>query len=132
MKTKVTIIMILLLSGIATVTHAQIADAAFVKILPAASSNHVKVLYAESIDKPVTITFFDASGFVDADKIKGPVSGGVMKTYNVSKMNRSEYWVEISSKDVAVRYHIVPDTNGNNFTAKLEKSTYKDSLVASK
>ncbi|HYG04453.1 MAG TPA: hypothetical protein VD927_18530 [Chryseosolibacter sp.] len=130
MKTRITIAAVILLMITVTFSHAQNADASFVKILPAKGKGMIKVLYAQKIEEPILVTFYNNAGVIKTDRIKGRFEKGVLKKYDVNNINHKEYWVEVKNPRTTVTYHVVPTRDRENFTASIERVSYQDSVVA--
>ncbi|HEY3429200.1 MAG TPA: hypothetical protein VGK39_00905, partial [Cyclobacteriaceae bacterium] len=81
---------------------------------------------------PVSVKFLTEKGIVDQDKIKGSYLSGLSKRYDVARINDQDFWIEVSSAEMTVKYHIVPSKDRKKFTSYLEKVTYNDDKVASK
>jgi hypothetical protein len=108
-------------------TIAQSVEENSIKILPGKNANMIKVLYTANSSSPVEVRFSTKEGIVGYDKIKNQPAG-FLKKYDVKHINKHEYWVEVSSANTSVTYHIVP-TKDNTLSAYLEKRTVKNSTI---
>lgn len=131
---KPTIISALLVLLVLTGTNlqAQALEESTVKILPGKNSNMIKVLYASEVTDPIKVKFITSQGVIDIDKINGPYPTGLLKTYDVRNINHDDFWVEVTSPELTVVYHIVPSNRKQNFVSYLEKVDYNQALVKAK
>ena len=132
MKLKSIIVIMSMLVSAGSVLQAQAVEESPVKILPTADRNVLKVHYAVETTTPVSVKFLTEKGIVDQDKIKGSYLSGLSKRYDVARINDQDFWIEVSSAEMTVKYHIVPSKDRKKFTSYLEKVTYNDDKVASK
>ncbi len=124
--------LIILFSAAFTVVNAQVGSGPAVKILPSADKNIFKILFAYASEKPVDISFFDGSELLGSDRIKAKHFGqGFLKKYDLSNIKSKSFTVEISSENVDVVYKMVESKDHKTYVPELEKTTYKNSLVAS-
>ena len=112
--------------------NAQSPDPSHVKIMRTPEVGVIKLLYANETNEPVTVTFSNASGEVQTDRIKGTYAKGFLKRYDVRAIYDKDFRIEISNSHLTVVYHIIPEKNNNNFVAHLEKTIYTDDVIASK
>jgi hypothetical protein len=126
MKTRI----LLAIAMIATTTFvsAQSSAESKVKILPGATANIVKVLYAEESSSPVTVKFITNTRGEKTDKVRN-FRNGFLKRYDVSKINDADYLIEVSSDKMTVTYRIVPAADKSHFVAQLAGTRYNDLLV---
>ena len=111
--------------------QAQVLVEPPVKILPTADRNVLKVHYAVETTSPLSVKFLtEKEGIVDQDKIKGNFQSGLSKRYDVARINDQDFWIEVASAEMTVKYHIVPSKDKSKFTSYLEKVTYNDDKVA--
>jgi hypothetical protein len=103
-----------------------------VKILRTPTPGIVKLIYGMEANEAVKITFKTQDGEVGADRISGTFPKGFMKKYDIRKINKEEFWVEVSSKSATFIYHVVPTHDNKVYATRLEKSVYHDELVALK
>lgn len=108
---------------------AQSTDPA-VKILPAAEQGTLKVVYAHNSRNNVVVKFIDENGLLKTDRIKaGSFNNGFLKKYDVRHIQSRNFWVEVSSGDLTVRYKLIHDNTGK-LVPYLEQTTYNHPMVA--
>jgi hypothetical protein len=111
--------------------NAQSQDDSRVKILRTPEAGVIKLLYAINTDETLQVKFSTREGEIASDKIKGgPYPKGFLKKYDVSKINSSDIWIEVSSSNMTVVYRLVPSKDRKAFTPYLEKTIYNHELVA--
>lgn len=116
----------------ASALQAQTLEESPVKILPTAERNVLKVHYAAETTAPLSVKFLtEKDGIVEQDKIKGNFQSGLSKRYDVTRINDQDFWIEVSSAEMTVKYHIVPSKDKTKFTSYLEEVTYNNDKVAS-
>lgn len=102
-----------------------------VKVIPTSNKDVIKLIYGYDAEQ-VDIKFSDASGIITSDRVKGKnFEGGFNKKYRVERNTNNDFWIEVSSADLAVTYRMTAGANGK-WTAQLEKTTYNYPVVASK
>jgi hypothetical protein len=132
MKSKIIIVALGLLALLSTRVEAQVSEESRIKILPTSQEGVVKVLYAIETDERLEVRFLDRSGEVTKDVIKGgPYPNGVSKRYDVRNINKNDFWIEVTSPQLSVTYHLIPSKDRKTFVSYLEKATYNHALVAS-
>lgn len=104
-------------------------DESRIKVLPTDKPGVVKVLYAMEVKEPLKVRFLTENQVVIADKIKGYYPKGILKRYDVRSISRKDFWVEISSPQMSVTYHVVPTKDKLKFASYLESTTYNTVLV---
>ncbi len=136
MKKKLTLTIIGIVTSISSMLYAQPISAqsrtaAFVKILPTTQSGVIKVLHAQESESPVLIKFTTQDGEVGQDQVvRSKYEKGFTKKYDVSKIQGKDFWIEVTTAETSVTYHIVTDKKKKTFDAYLEKISY-DHTVAS-
>jgi hypothetical protein len=104
-----------------------------VKILPTAQKGILKVLYAAKTENGVEVKFFDDSGVLALDRIKGNrTPNGFTKKYDVSNVKSETLWVEINSDRMNITYKLIPSQDGLSYEPLLEKTTYNHLSVTAK
>lgn len=110
--------------------NAQNLDEPAIRILPSAEEGKLKILYARSAEQAVEVKFIGENGLLQADRIKaGTFQNGFIKKYDVSCIKEKNFWVEVSSGDLKVRYKLVAKDQ-KTFVPYLEQTTYNHPLVA--
>jgi len=127
MKTGMIILAIAAFAMVGTTAYAQSPEES-VKILRTNKAGIIKLHYALETSEPLKVTFINENGIVGTDKIKGEYPNGVSKKYDVRYIDDKDFWVEVSSSRVSVKYHITPTAKGR-FVAALESTTYNQQLV---
>jgi hypothetical protein len=130
MKTKLVIAAIAIVGFFSSQVQAQIGDESKIKILPS-KAGILKVHYAMEISEPITVKFFNRDGILTTDVIEGIYEKGLMKRYNIKKINTKDFWVEVSSAKMTVTHRVVPSRDKQTFASYLEKTTYNYPVVAS-
>lgn len=131
MKIKSVIIIFALVALLTTNVKAQQSFESRVKFLRTNEQGILKILYANKIDQSIKIKFSDKNGVITQDRIKGgPYEKGIVKRYDVSSINKKDFWVEISSAEATLTYHLVPSKD-KSFVASLESMVYHQPMVAS-
>jgi hypothetical protein len=132
MKTKVLTLLIVALGCFTISAQAQTKDGSAIKVLPTCTPGTIKVLHAASIEKMVNVTFLNEDGEILTDRIAGPFPKGVMKRYDVSHIESTNFVVQIASKEVTVTYRVKASKDKKRYTPMLEKIEYHNQLVASR
>jgi hypothetical protein len=132
MKTKVLTLLIVALGCFAISAQAQTKDESAIKVLPTCTPGTIKVLHAASIENNVNVTFLNRDGEILTDRITGIFPKGVMKRYDVSHIEDSNFLVQVSSKEVTVTYRVAASKDKKKYTPMLEKVEYHNQLVASR
>jgi hypothetical protein len=132
MKTKVLTLLIVALGCFAISVQAQTKDESAIKVLPTCIAGTIKVLHAASIEKDVNVIFINRDGEILKDRITGTFPKGVMKSYDVSRIEGSDFLVQVSSKEVTVTYRVTASKDKKRYTPMLEKVEYHNQLVASR
>lgn len=129
MKTRVVLAgMIVAALGAFTVS-AQSLDEPAIKILPASEQGKLKLLYARDTEKAVKVEFIGENGLLQSDRINaGSFEKGFIKKYDVSRIKEKNFWIEVSSGDLKVRYKMV--AKDKSFVPYLEQTTYNHPMVA--
>ncbi len=84
-----------------------------VQVLPATAGT-LKVLYFNGNEKNITVRIFNENGLIFKDKVKiSEDQAGFIKRYDVSKIESSEFWVEIGDSDVSSKFRVLQDEKGN-------------------
>jgi len=136
MKKKVTLTLIGIVALLSSVLYAQpisvqAPSAEFVKILPTNKSGVIKVLHAQESASPVSIKFITRDGEVGHDQVvKSKYEKGFTKNYDVSNIQGKDFWIEVSSAETSVTYHIVTDKRKKTFDAYLEKFSYHHTVAS--
>ncbi len=99
-----------------------------VKILPTSNHSVIKLLYAMDT-QGLEVKFLHNGELVKTDKIKGKYSKGISKLYDVSAFKRKDFYIEVSSPQMVLTYHVIPSEDKIHFTPYLEKTTYNHVLV---
>lgn len=122
MKTKLTLLAIVTFVAVASFSYAQTSPEERVKILPSNLPGTIKLHYAMKVYEPLEITFFGPQQKVLAqDQINnGQFPNGVSKRYDVSNVNKKDFWIQIRSSENVITYHIIPSKDKKHFTAILE------------
>lgn len=129
MRSTLIIVLIGMLAFLGNNLQAQSLDEALVKIVPTANPGIIKVIYGAETLGPVNISFVTNKGEVGSDKIEvGSYPTGISKRYNIKFINESDFWVKVTSPQMAVTYRITPLDNGS-FTTTLEKASYYQAIV---
>ena len=132
MKTKVMTLLIVALGCFAITTNAQSQNDSQIKILPTDMPGTIKMIHAGSIDKSVTVTFFNREGEICQDRITGSFPKGVLKRYDVSNITDKNFLIEIKSTDMTVTYRVAASKDKKRYTPLLEKVEYHNEVVASR
>lgn len=129
MKTKLTLLAIVTFVAVASSSNAQTSPEERVKILPTNLPETIKLHYAMKVQEPLEVTFFDLHQKVlGKDQINhGQFPNGVSKRYDVSNINKQDFWVQIRSSENVITYHVIPSKDKKYFTAILE--TAADQLM---
>ena len=131
MKTKFTIIASLLtvLSFAFVSASAQSIEPA-VKILPTTEKGIYKVIYAYDSDQAVQVKFFNnKEGLLKLDRVQPErFENGFSKKYDISNIDYGDFWVEVVSSNLSVRYRMVKD--GKSHQPVLETATFNNTLAA--
>lgn len=106
----------------AAATFAQSAEES-VKIIPTDKSGVLKLIYAQETSEPLQVTFLSEKNVIEKDILKGNHPKGIMKRYDVSRISRNDFWIELSNSRMTLTYRIMPTNNGKSFTPFLEKSS---------
>jgi hypothetical protein len=127
MKTKLTILTILAVVAISAASFAQESPEQRVKILPTNSPGVIKLHYALKVDEPLQVTFYNAQGDVlERDRISGvDAPNGISKLYDVNRIWKNDFWVEISSAKHLLKYHVIRTGDKKKFTTELEPTSYQ-------
>lgn len=124
--------LIILFSAALTSVNAQVGSEPAVKILPSADKSIFKILFAYASEKSVDIKFFDENGSLGSDRINCKnFSQGFLKKYDLSNIKSKSFTVEIESENVDVVYKMIESKDRKTYVPQLERTTYKNSLVAS-
>lgn len=100
-----------------------------VKILPGTEAGLIKVFYARELNGPLEVKFLSGGKQLGMDRIEGSYPNGISKRYDVRHL-KSDFQIEITSKELSVTYTIIPAKNWKTFQANLEKRTYNHDVVA--
>ena len=131
MKFRLVLLIIAGLAVSSTQVKAQYEEPSRVKVLPTIEPGIIKLLYALETSEPIQVRFFNASGQVGQDVIKGSYPKGVTKRYDIRKISTKDLRMEVSTAKMTVMYRLSPSKNKYSFTPQLEKTTYNHGLVAS-
>jgi hypothetical protein len=112
--------------------NAQLQEETYVKIIPTAEADVIKVLYALEVNETLEVKFTNREGETKVDQISGSYPKGISKKYNIKAIGNHDFWIEVTSQRVAVTYHMVPAKNKKIFIPHLEKTIYNHPVVASK
>lgn len=130
MKFKIMTLLALLVAFSAVNVNAQNQDEARVKIMPTGRPGLLKLIHAIKTDKPVKVTFSNATeGLIATDRITGSFPKGILKLYNIEGISSDDFKMEITSANLEVTYRIVPSKDRKTFTAYLEKSVHNHDVV---
>lgn len=130
MKTKLMTLLIVAL-GFATINAgAQVADASRVKIL-STQPGILRLIHAIPVDESINVKFIDDEGVILSDEITGFFPKGVSKKYDVRKLGRKEFRMEITTSNLIVTYRIVTSKDRKTITPYLEK-TVQNYVMASR
>jgi hypothetical protein len=130
---KLTMLILSLVAFASVRVNAQTYDASNVKILRTPDSGIIKMIYAVETDEPVTVKFYNQSGEVGSDKIKGgPYPTGLLKRYDVRRIFNKDFTMEISTSKMTVVYRIIPSKDQKSFKPVLEKAFYNTDIVAAR
>ena len=133
MKTKIIIIVGLVVAFVASQTISYGQGEPAVKILPTSKKGVFKVLYAYDTDQIVTVKFYNEEGLNKTDKIKpNAFQHGFSKKYDARHLESGNFWVEVAAANVSVTYRMVESGDGRTFEPLLEKTTYHQKDLASK
>ena len=114
-------------------SYAQSADASRIKILPSASRDILKVLFAAPVDAPVKVTFYRGTEILGEDLVTDESHvTGFLKKYDVSRIKESTFWVEVASGRVVVTYKVNRARGGRGFVSVLERTKTDSQLLAKK
>jgi hypothetical protein len=103
-----------------------------IKVLPSNEKGIVKILFAYETLRNVDVKFYNEEGLLKEDRIKaGTFKKGFIKKYDVSAIDTKKFSIDVDSDNVSVTYRLIESKNGTRYTPLLEKTTYKQSLVAS-
>ncbi len=132
MKTKI-IIAGVIVAAISVMTlrnaQAQNQQEPFVKIIPTAQKDIIKVIFAYNSEEAVSVKFSNRDEVLKTDKVSPKdFEGGFSKKYNVEKMDDKPFWVEISNSALSVTYKM--KSQNGKWLAQLEKTTYTNPIVA--
>lgn len=130
MKTNflLTTIVLLGLVSFAATAQGSLNDDSKIKVLPSATKNMIKVLYASEVDGPVTVTFYDADHVYGQDVITKKETKGFIKKYDVGRVSENSFLVKVSSDKLAAIYKVTRVNGGKSFNSEL-KSTSTDQLL---
>jgi len=129
MKTRIILAGMIVAALGAFTVNAQSLDEPAIKILPSSEQGKLKLLYARDADKAVHVEFIGENGLLQSDRIKaGSFEKGFIKKYDVSRIKERNFWIEVSSGDLKVRYKIV--AKDKTFVPYLEQTTYNHPMVA--
>jgi hypothetical protein len=93
----------------------------------------IKIIYGAEITEPITVKFRTKHGEVFSDKIKaGSFPKGVSKRYDVRRIAKKDYQIEISSSKFTSVYTVHADNDGNTFTPVFERGTQLQTVVATR
>lgn len=133
MKTKMMIagVLVAIVASLSVKEASAQTAAPAVKVIPTSDKDVIKLIYGYDAER-VDIKFSDASGIIASDRVKGKsFEGGFNKKYRVERNANKDFWIEVSSADLAVTYRMTAGSNGK-WMAQLEKTTYNYPVVASK
>lgn len=131
MKTRNLFAGIVWMFATAGIASAQPIDEPAVKILPAAEQGMLKVLYGYDARGTVEVRFIGENGLLKSDRIKaGSFEKGFLKKYDVRRIKDKNFWVEVRSANLVVRYKMVGSEDGKSFMPQLEQTTYNHPTVA--
>jgi hypothetical protein len=130
MKFRILTLVIALLTVSGAAVYAQSESEPAVKILRTGKPGMIKLIYAIETNEPLTVKFLTDRGVAGSHKVKGAYPKGWLKRYDVSSIDNKEFWIEISSPQRVLTYHIVPE-DGDKYAATLEKTTYNHMMVRS-
>ena len=130
MKTKLIFAGMLTAVLAAWTGNAQNLEEPAIKILPAIEEGKLKLLYARDAQHAVEVKFIGENGLLQSDRIKaGTFQNGFIKKYDVSRIKEKNFWVEVSSNNLKVRYKVVAKDQ-KTFVPYLEQTTYSHPMVA--
>lgn len=132
MKTKFTI-----LAGIFTFLSLAFVSASAqtlepaVKIIPTSENGIYKLIFAYDSDQTVQVKFFNnKEGVLKLDRIQPEkFENGFSKKYDVSNIDSKDFWVEVSSSKLSVRYKMTKGSKA--YEPVLESTTFVNTLTAS-
>ncbi len=84
-----------------------------VQVLPAEAGT-LKILYINPDEKQVTVRIYNEQGLVFKDLVKiKDNEKGFIKRYDITSMKCDEFWVEIGDSDMASKFRVKKDADGN-------------------
>jgi hypothetical protein len=131
MKTNFLLTTIVLLGLVSFAATAQVSlnDDSKIKVLPSATKNVIKVLYASEVDGPVTVTFYDGAQVYGQDVITEKMTKGFIKKYDVGRVNENSFLVRVSSHKLAAIYKVTRVNGGKSFNSQLKSMSTDPQLL---
>lgn len=131
MKTNFLLTTIVLLGLVSFAATAQVSlnEDSKIKVLPSATTDVIKVLYASEVDGPVTVTFYDDMHVYGQDVIKDHMAKGFIKKYDVARVSRNSFMVKVTSNKLAAVYKVTRVNGGKSFNSELKSMSTDPQLL---
>lgn len=84
-----------------------------VGIIPGGEPGVLKVIYARASAEMVTVRFINENGTLITDRIRAEeFDRGFQKKYDVRRIQENNFWIEVQSGALLIRYRMEPNAQG--------------------